>query len=162
MPTTKHPMTIDVECAITACPIDAEQMRLWATQTLQCLTPGCDFELAVRVVDEIEGRHLNATFRQKDYPTNVLSFPADMTLPDGPQILGDIALCFPVITAEATAQNKRIDAHCAHLIVHGILHLLGYDHQTEAEATEMERQEIGILEKLGYANPYRSEDISPT
>jgi probable rRNA maturation factor len=102
------------------------------------------------MVDEAEGRTLNRTYRDKDYATNVLTFP----LSEEPQLMGDIIICAPVVAAEAIAQNKPLEAHYAHLTVHGILHLHGYDHEIEAQAELMESLETAIVTKLGYANPY--------
>lgn len=103
----------------------------------------------VRLVDEAESRALNAQWRQKDHPTNVLSFPAKVS-----GFLGDLVLCAPVIEQEAKAQGKALGDHWAHLVIHGVLHLCGWDHQTEFEAEKMEAQEVLILEQLGIINPY--------
>lgn len=111
-------------------------------------------ELCVRVVDEAEGTELNAAWRGKDYATNVLSFPADIVL-DGQAMLGDLVLCAPVIEREAQEQRKTVADHCAHLCVHGVLHLLGYDHVQEAEAEAMEAMEVTVLGAYGCADPYR-------
>ena len=112
--------------------------------------------------DEI--RALNARYRQRDKATNVLSFPLDDTMPGLPpalraegRMLGDIILCAEVIAREAREQGKPLAAHWAHMVTHGLLHLLGYDHIDAAEAAEMEALEIRILHQLGYANPYQSE-----
>ena len=109
-----------------------------------------DTEVTVRIVDEAEGRALNNGYRGKDYATNVLTFP----LAEEPHLIGDIVLCAPVVEAEAKAQNKSIEAHYAHLTVHGTLHLHGYDHQIEEQACLMESIEVTTLLKLGYPNPY--------
>jgi len=118
-------------------------------------------EVTVKLTNDAEVRNLNRQFRHKDKPTNVLSFPA-MTnediqhLPaDFPRILGDIALAFETITREAIEQEKSLDHHVSHLIVHGLLHLLGYDHETDLEAEEMEALEIDILSKQSISNPYK-------
>ena len=109
-------------------------------------------ELGLRVVNAVEGRNLNSTFRGKDHATNVLTFiyhePAAKTLE------GDIVLCAQVVAREAREQGKALQAHYAHLTVHGALHLAGMDHETPREAKAMEAKEIAILERLGYANPY--------
>lgn len=112
-------------------------------------------EMAIRVVDEAEGRELNRTYRHKDYATNVLSFPAELPEDLGLQLLGDLVLCAPVVAREAAEQGKPLAAHWAHLTVHGCLHLLGFDHQTDGEAEAMEALETEILGRLGYADPYK-------
>jgi probable rRNA maturation factor len=111
-------------------------------------------ELAIRIVDADEGRALNRDYRGKDYATNVLSFPAE--LPPGVQLplLGDLAICAPVVQREALEQGKREKDHWAHLTVHGVLHLLGYDHLADDEAETMEALERRILAGLSIANPY--------
>ena len=109
-----------------------------------------DTEVTIRIVDENEGRELNNHYRGKDYATNVLTFP----LTEEPYLMGDIIICAPVVEAEAQAQNKTLEAHYAHLTVHGILHLHGYDHETDAQAELMEELETAIITKLGYASPY--------
>lgn len=112
------------------------------------------WEVTIRIVGEAEGRQLNQTWRQRDYPTNVLSFPFDS--PPGPDLpqLGDLVICAPVVLREALAQQKTPESHWAHLVIHGTLHLLGYDHQETAQAELMETLEINILTQLGYPNPY--------
>jgi probable rRNA maturation factor len=116
-------------------------------------------ELGVCTVAAAESARLNARFRGRDKPTNVLSFPA-LPLPgpqgDTPEPLGELVLCPRVLRAEARAQDKTLRAHWAHLIVHGALHLAGYDHARAADARRMERREIAVLRRLGFANPYRS------
>jgi len=113
-----------------------------------------DVELTVRVVGREESRALNRDYRGKDRETNVLSFPAD--LPDGVDVplLGDIVICAPLVADEAVAQGKSPDVHWAHLTVHGVLHLIGYDHETIEEAEEMESLEVALLGSLGIADPY--------
>ena len=112
-------------------------------------------ELSIRIVGTREGRTLNRTYRDKDYATNVLSFPVD--LPPGVHLplLGDIAICAPVVRREAAEQGKPVAHHWAHLTVHGVLHLLGYDHIVEAEAVRMEALETRILKGLGISDPYQ-------
>ena len=109
-----------------------------------------DAEITLRFVDETEGRALNHDYRGKDYATNVLTFP----LSDDP-LIGDIVLCAPVVEHEAAEQGKPMLAHYAHLTIHGVLHLQGYDHENEADAAVMEALESQIVTKLGYADPYR-------
>lgn len=126
------------------------QVRRWVKKALE----GDSAEVTVRFVDAEEGQMLNREYRQKDYATNVLSFPY---VPN-PQMAGDLVLCLPVVLKEAAEQNKPIDAHFAHLIVHGMLHLQGYDHETgDDDAEIMEARERRILAALGYPDPYLSE-----
>lgn len=113
-------------------------------------------ELGVRVVGRVESRRLNARYRGRNNPTNVLSFPA-AELPRGPaQPLGDLVICPEVLRAEARQQRKSLRAHWAHLVVHGTLHLIGHDHERRSDADRMERREIAVLRRLGFPNPYRS------
>lgn len=121
------------------------EFRQWAKATINV-----DTEVTIRLVDEEEGRHLNKTYRGKDYATNVLTFP----LTEAPHLIGDIVICTSVVKSEAVGQNKPLEAHYAHLTVHGLLHLQGYDHEIEAQAELMESIETAIITKLGYANPY--------
>ena len=108
-------------------------------------------EITVRIVDESEGRRLNHDYRGKDYATNVLTFD----YAGAPVVLADLVLCAPVVAQEAELQGKSLQAHYAHLLVHGALHALGWDHETgEAEAEAMEARETAILQGLGFADPY--------
>lgn len=119
-------------------------------------------EVLIRLVDEAESQALNLAYREKDKPTNVLSFPAD--LPEdvlallGREPLGDIIICAPVVANEAKEQGKLLAAHWAHMTIHGVLHLLGYDHLDDGEAEEMEALEIQALAILGYDNPYLEDE----
>jgi probable rRNA maturation factor len=110
--------------------------------------------LFIRVVGLARSRSLNLRYRRKDRATNVLSFAGAGHLPDGKHVLGELVICAPLVAAEARRQNKTIRAHWAHLTVHGILHLWGFDHEVAAEAAEMESKEIQILDRLGFSNPY--------
>ena len=112
------------------------------------------WDLAVRVVGAAESRRLNRRYRRRDRPTNVLSFPATVSHADGARPLGDLVVCAPVVAREARAQDKSLAQHWAHMIVHGTLHLLGYDHERVHDARRMERYEVGVLRTLGYPNPY--------
>ncbi|MBT3195744.1 MAG: rRNA maturation RNase YbeY [Candidatus Ruthia sp.] len=111
-------------------------------------------ELLIRIVDKAEIQDLNKTYRDKDQPTNVLSFPSDLPIEIDEAILGDVVICTDVVADEARAQNKTFDHHLIHMAIHGTLHLLGYDHIDEKEALIMEGLEIKILEKIEIANPY--------
>jgi probable rRNA maturation factor len=111
-------------------------------------------EITIRIVDNDESINLNNIYRKKKYPTNVLSFLVD----DEVHLIGDIVLCAPVIKKEALEQSKKLEAHYAHLIIHGALHLYGYDHENIKDADIMEAKEIKILTKLGYKNPYLTEE----
>ena len=113
-----------------------------------------DAELTVRVVGRAESRQLNRSFRGKDHETNVLSFPSDLPEAIELPLLGDIVVCAPLVAQEAMAQGKPLAAHWAHLVIHGVLHLLGYDHQDEDEAGRMEALEISLLAGFGIADPY--------
>ncbi len=121
------------------------QLRRWVKAALRH-----DAQITLRIVDETEGRELNKSFRGKDYATNVLTFTYDNELP----LQGDIVLCAPVVAREALEQRKELAAHYAHLVIHAILHLQGYEHEDEQEADEMENLETAIMAKLGYADPY--------
>ena len=129
----------------------------WASEALG--RHGEGRELGVCTVGEAESAQLNGRFRGQDKPTNVLSFAAAQ-LPVAalgvPPLLGELVICPRVLAAEARAQEKTLRAHWAHLVVHGALHLAGYDHVRAAEARRMERREIAVLRRLGFANPYRS------
>ena len=109
-----------------------------------------DARVTVRLVGLVEGRALNRDYRGKDYATNVLTFVLD----DGPPRSGDLALCAPVVAKEAREQKKDLMAHYAHLTVHGVLHLQGYEHGRGREAVEMEKLETRILKRLGFPDPY--------
>jgi len=117
-----------------------------------------DLQVTVRIVDEAEITQLNKDYRHKDGSTNVLSFPFEsppgMPAEECESLLGDVVVCAAVVAQEAVAQHKPTEAHWAHMLVHGILHLLGYDHQTDSEAQEMETLEVDVLAGLGYPNPY--------
>ena len=132
------------------------EFESWAA--LPLATEPIAHEVTVRIVDEAEGRQLNQQWRGKDGPTNVLSFPAEPIpgMPTGTEMpsLGDIVICAPVVAAEAASQQKNLTAHWAHLTIHGILHLRGYDHQNDVEAAEMEALETQYLLELGYPDPY--------
>jgi probable rRNA maturation factor len=143
---------LDVQNATVFSPLPGEtQFRLWVESALR---DKCHTALTIRLVDEEESRKLNARFRGKDEATNVLSFPAELPEVIEIALLGDIVICAPLVSEEARAQDKPLMAHWAHLTIHGILHLLGYDHQQAEEAELMESIEIGLLQSLEIPNPY--------
>jgi probable rRNA maturation factor len=121
------------------------QFRKWARAALKN-----DARVTVRIVGRVEGKALNRVYRGRDYATNVLTFVSCAK----PPFEGDLALCAPVVAGEARVQGKTATAHFAHLMVHGLLHLQGYDHEKDVDARVMERLETQIMAKLGYANPY--------
>lgn len=148
-------LTLDVGYADSLPELDLpsdEQMQAWAESAYFAETASY---VALKVVGEAESQQLNAGFRGKDKPTNVLSFP--MQMPEGVEspILGDLALCAEVVAKEAVQQGKSLHAHWAHMLVHGLLHLQGYDHIEDDEAEEMEALEREIIAKLGYPDPYQ-------
>ena len=120
----------------------------------------CRYELCLRLVEAEESAALNSRYRNRPGPTNVLSFGCDVDAP-GWRLRGDLVICAPVVAAEAREQGKAEAAHWAHMVVHGVLHLLGYDHIGEHEARLMESEERAILARLGFADPYRMADIAP-
>lgn len=130
----------------------AEQFELWAGLALK---DHAGAELTLRLVDREESSQLNGQYRGKDGPTNVLSFPAELPPGIDLPLLGDIVICAPLVAEEARQQGKPTGAHWAHLVVHGVLHLLGHDHQTAEEAGQMESLEADLLAAIGMANPYR-------
>ncbi len=165
-------MPVDVQYATRSAAPDAESIQRWAEAALEAASTSdlpCGSglpaakpaaaptavrgELCVRVVDEEESRRLNRDYRHKDAPTNVLSFPADIDLPDV-LIWGDLVVCAPVVAGEAADQHKQYEDHFAHMVVHGVLHLLGYDHQAADEAAVMEQLEARILDRFAVNDPY--------
>ncbi|MEQ9564866.1 MAG: rRNA maturation RNase YbeY [Pseudomonadales bacterium] len=148
-------MIVDFENTTQQATPDAQSFEHWV-QT--ALTESYEqAELSVCIIDEEEMTSLNSRFRGQNKSTNVLSFPAD--LPEGMAIplLGDIAICAPVIEREAMEQQKSLESHYAHMAIHGALHLAGYDHIDDSAAEEMEALEIKMMGKLGFANPYEYE-----
>lgn len=137
---------------------DPEDLSGWASTALQ--GQGGPFGLSIRLVDAEESRRLNQQYREKDSATNVLAFPAEIPQAVADELrftpLGDLVLCAPLVRAEAAEQGKDVAAHWAHLVVHGVLHLLGYDHQSASEAAEMEARERMLLASLGLPDPYAS------
>ncbi len=151
-------LELDLQIASDAGNLPSEaQFRTWCELALR--QRSADSEMTIRLVDEAEGRELNHTYRQRDYATNVLSFPADV--PDGLldiPLLGDLVICAPVVEREALEQNKPAHAHWAHMVIHGCLHLLGYDHIEDEEAEEMEALERELLAELGLPDPYADHE----
>jgi len=142
---------VEVQFAASTADIpDEGKFQLW----LDAVEVNSEQQVSLRIVDEAEMTQLNGQYRKKTGSTNVLSFPAE--LPEGVDVpfLGDIIICAPVVAKEAADQGKSLDSHWAHMTVHGILHLQGYDHINEAEAEQMESLEIKIMHKLGFSNPY--------
>ncbi|WP_341503396.1 rRNA maturation RNase YbeY [Gallaecimonas sp. GXIMD4217] len=150
---------LDLQLATEACDLpDQAQLETWVTAALA--GSGRDeTELTIRLVDEEESRSLNHQYRGKDKPTNVLSFPFEA--PPGIELplLGDLVICAPVVAHEAAEQGKSLQAHWAHMVIHGTLHLLGYDHIKDEDAEVMEAREKALLAELGYPDPYRIQDV---
>ena len=152
-------MTIELDLQIAVensndLPSEAD-FHQWLAAAVSLFQPQA--EVTIRLVDEEESQQLNRDYRGKDKPTNVLSFPFEA--PEGIEIdlLGDLIICRQVVEAEAAEQQKPLAAHWAHMVVHGSLHLLGYDHIDDDEAEEMESLETEIMQKLGFDDPYLSE-----
>jgi probable rRNA maturation factor len=141
-----HKLSLSVQYASNATNLPPRpQFRRWFQRALEQ-----DVQVALRIVDEIEGRALNLAYRGKDYATNVLTFVYDDTEP----LYGDVVICAPVVEKEAAEQGKSLEAHYAHLALHAALHLQGYDHETDEDANEMEARETALMLKLGYPAPY--------
>lgn len=151
---------VQIACSATDIPTETD-MEEWLSLVVAAVGSqrDNDSEVSVRVVDEVESRAMNLKFRHKDSPTNVLAFPTnlpdiDAWPEDAPVPLGDLVICAPVVEREAAEQGKELAAHWGHMLVHGTLHLLGYDHETSAQAEEMESMETQILDSRGVRNPY--------
>ena len=140
-------------------PVAEDLLQRWVEQALAVAQFATPYELLIRIVDTVESQDLNRDYRGKDKPTNVLSFPFEappgMELP----LLGDLVICRQVVEAEAIEQGKPLMAHWAHMVVHGSLHLLGYDHIEDEEAEEMEQLERDIMQELGFADPYLDDGV---
>lgn len=146
-------INLDVQREVDALPKDEDLLK-WVTETL-VFEKHSDTELTIRFVDEKESAELNEQYRYKSGSTNILSFPFETPAEVGLNLLGDLVICTDVVKRQAVEQNKDELAHWAHMVVHGTLHLLGYDHLVAAEADVMEDKEIKILSQLGYTDPYR-------
>lgn len=158
MKTLNEMIQIDIEDSSQSpsCP-EPLLIEKWAAMTLQLMKK--EGSVAIAIIDEATMQALNQTYRQKPKPTNVLSFPSQLPPELQKDFWGDIAICAQVVEKEANAQKKSIDAHFAHLVVHGILHLLGFDHENESDANKMENEEVRILNTLGFSDPYLTEII---
>lgn len=154
------PVSVELQIvADVAEPPDEVQVGRWVEAALQAAgaSSATGFDLAVRLVDEDESKALNERYRQQDRPTNVLSFSFDglAGLPaEAVRPLGDLVICVPVVEREASERGKQLQEYWAHMVIHGTLHLLGYDHQAEEQAISMEALEIKILQEFGIENPY--------
>lgn len=149
---------IDIQnAALDGEPPDEQQIKHWVEVALSSHMQAA--EVCIRIVDEAESKRLNAQYRNKDKPTNVLSFQYDLAdeVQGEQRFLGDIVICAQVLEKEAKIQQKPLKAHWAHMVIHGLLHLIGYDHQNEHEGLAMEKEEISILKQLGYPNPYEEK-----
>ncbi|MCL6270457.1 rRNA maturation RNase YbeY [Sansalvadorimonas sp. 2012CJ34-2] len=135
-----------------------EQLAQWAKAAIRDLRD--ESEISIRIVDAEEGQSLNNQWRGKDYATNVLSFPSDLPPELNIPLLGDLVICAPVVEREAKEQHKTSSSHWAHMVIHGTLHLLGYDHIEDAEAQEMEGLETDIMQSLGYNDPYSQDYLT--
>ena len=147
---------VDVQIASESAEFPSEvDLQKWASAAVG--DHRNEAEVSLRIVDIEEGSELNQQWREKEGPTNVLSFPSDLPEELNLPLLGDLVICAPVVEREAREQNKTLQAHWAHMMVHGTLHLLGYDHIEEDEAEAMESLETSILQSLGFPDPYQSE-----
>jgi probable rRNA maturation factor len=154
-------MTLEVDVQIASDEDDLPdpaELRAWATAAVSSLQH--DAELTIRIVDEAESAGLNSSYRKKSAATNVLSFPFEPPPGVNISLLGDIVICAPVVRREAEEQSKSLSSHWAHMIVHGALHLLGYEHELASDADKMEAIETRILGELGFDNPYQPRGIS--
>ena len=139
-----------------------ESVNMWVKLALENSPLGCELipEISIHITGTDEASRFNQRYRGIPGPTNVLSFPADLPSNLGLNLLGDLVICAPLVINEASEQGKETEAHWAHLVIHGVLHLLGYDHQANEEADAMESLEIRTLTTLGYANPYEIDRSS--
>ena len=149
--------TVDVQIACEGNHPDEALFQTWADVALSQLDEQC--ELSIRLVDEEESAELNSSYRGKPNATNVLSFPFDSPIPMEPRLLGDLVICTAIVEHEAQQQNKTLNAHWAHLVIHGCLHLLGYDHIDDDEAEIMEALEITRLSQLDIDDPYHDHEV---
>jgi len=163
-PPSKCACHVDVQCFYADVTVPGDKIfQQWVIATLYFLIEAKlltnqNFELSILVVDKVDSQQFNDQYRHKKQPTNVLSFPFEtpevLKQYQATNILGDLVICAPIIELESRQQNKTSEAHWAHMLVHGVLHLLGYDHINKKDATIMEALEVKILSKLNYQNPY--------
>lgn len=147
-------LQLSVQYGVARAGLPAESaLRRWARAALTGLRRR-RVTLGLRIVGMAESASLNSRFRRRRHPTNVLSFPFEAPPGTRSDLLGDLVICAPVVRREARTQRKTTDAHWAHMVIHGILHLRGYDHRKRQDALVMERMEIRLLKELGYADPY--------
>lgn len=152
-----YQIDLQIACEQTL-PVTENELRLWVETALQPFKPRA--ELTLRLVESEEIRNLNNTYRKKDSPTNVLAFPSSITeniILEYP-LLGDIIICPEVLSEESFVQKKSLKAHWAHIVIHGVLHLLDFDHITDEEEAVMQKMEIKLLSQCGFANPYHEEE----
>lgn len=150
-------ITIDLQAASDSAHLPTEQeLTQWAAAAVHANVKNLrdEAEISIVIVDADEGRELNSQWRGKDYATNVLSFPSNLPAELGLPLLGDLVICAPVVEREAEEQGKTLSSHWAHMVIHGTLHLLGYDHIEDNEAEEMEALETEIMQTLGFNDPY--------
>lgn len=146
-------IALDLQIASTATNLPTnDNLTAWVTCALQPYNK--PFELTIRIVEIAESQQLNLTYRQKDKPTNVLSFPFEVPEGIALDLLGDLVICADVVAQEAKEQHKALNDHWAHMVIHGCLHLLGFDHIEDTDAQEMEALEIALLAQLNISNPY--------
>ena len=150
-------LAVDLQIATESTRLPAAaDLRNWARRAFLGSDPR---EVTIRIVDARESAGLNSRYRGRDYPTNVLSFPFEpppgITVP----LLGDLVICAPVVLREAQEQGKSSRSHWAHMVIHGMLHLQGYDHEDETEAEAMEALEVELLAALNFPNPYGTEEL---
>ena len=149
-------MAVDVQFATTkSTGLEEAAIAGWAETVIRRMGDDpASVEACIRIVEEKESKTLNRDYRGYNKSTNVLSFPAELTVPDGEKVLGDVVICDPVVRRESQSQHKRVQDHYLHMVVHGMLHLYGHDHVDRAEADVMEDLEREILGGLGVADPY--------
>jgi probable rRNA maturation factor len=148
-------VTLDLQVACEGELPSEQQFQLWAEKALEKVAEDC--ELSIRLVEEEESAELNGTYRNKPRPTNVLSFPFEAPIEIEPILLGDLVICAAIVKSEAEQQQKSLHDHWAHMVIHGCLHLLGYDHIEDDEAEEMESLETTILQSLHINDPYQEQ-----